>query len=161
MLRWRLPLALAALALFAATSSCSDSDPAAPDGNPLAGLAATTRGDTADAPPEGPSGPGYFRGTIYGYDQGTDTLASAVRLDDVRVTAYVRAETNGDVVAGRQVASVRTNAQGFFQLPTLPGGEYVVTFVPPASSPYRGGWTTAGAWDQSGDNPWYIMLPRK
>ena len=162
MSRWRLPFVLAAIALLAATSSCSDTDPGAPDGDPLAGLAAATRGDTAAAPPpEAPPSPGYFRGTVYGYEPGPDTLASAVRLDDVRVTAYVRAETSEGVVAGRQVATVLTNTEGFFQLPTLAGGEYVVTFVPPAASPYRGGWTTAGAWQQSGDNPWYIMLPRR
>ena len=162
MSRWRLPFALAALALLAATSSCSDSGPAAPDSDPLAGLAAATRGDTAEAPPpEAPPSPGHFVGTVYGYEPGTDTLASAVRLRDVRVTAYERAETSEGVGAGRQVATVLTNALGFFHLPTLPGGEYVVTFVPPASSPYHGGWTTAGAWQQSGDHPWHIMLPRR
>jgi hypothetical protein len=100
-------------------------------------------------------------GTLYGYEPAPDTAASAVRIAGARVTAFVREEANGQVVAGDEVATVLTNAQGFFQLPTLQGGEYVVTFVPPASSPYRGGWTTAFAWQQSGDSPWYIMLPRK
>ena len=162
MTRCRLSFVLAAVALLATTASCSDSDPGAPAGDPLAGLTAATRGDTADARPTvAPSSPGHFVGTVYGYEAGPDTLASAVRLDDVRVTAYVRAESAEGVVAGRQMAMVLTDAQGIFRLPTLPGGEYVVTFVPPATSPYRGGWTTAGAWQQSGDHPWHIMLPRR
>ena len=161
MSRWRFRPALASIALIAAISACSDSGPATPDGDPLAGLTAATRGDTAPAPPsESPRSPGYFVGTVYGYEPGRDTLETAVRLEGARVTAYVRAERNGEVVAGRQVASVLTNAQGHFQLPTLPGGEYLVTFIPATGSPYRGGWTTAEAWQQSGDSPWYIMLPR-
>jgi hypothetical protein len=152
-------LATVVLALAAA---CSGDDPASPGDDPLAGLTAATRGDTApEAPPDLPRGPGYFVGTVYGYDPGPDTLASAVKLAGVRVSAFTRVDTGEGVTAGRQVATVLTDAKGFFQLPTLPGGEYVVTFVPGAASPYRGGWTTAGAWQQSGDNPWYIMLARK
>ena len=157
----RLPVAIAALGLVIA-AACSDSDPAGPEADPLAGLTAATRGDTSSAPPsDSMQGPGHFVGTVYGYEPGVDTLASAVKLPDLRVTAYERVERDGQVVAGRQVASVLTNAQGYFALPTLPGGGYVVTFVPPPASPYRGGWTTAQAWQHSGDSPWYIMLPRR
>lgn len=158
-----------AAALFSAASilagavACSNADPSGPENNPLAGLTVATRGDSApnEAPEPDSLGPGHFEGTLYGYDPGPDTLANAVRIEGARVTAYEREEANGQVVAGDQVASVFTNAQGFFRLPTLPGGSYVVTFVPPASSPYRGGWTSAQAWPHSGDSPWYIMLPRK
>ena len=154
-------LGLACIALVVAVA-CSDNGPAGPGPDPLAGLTAATRGDTAPEPPQStPRGPGFFVGTVYGYEPGPDTLASAVKLEGARVTAFVRVDTGDGVAAGRQVASVVTNAQGFFQLPTLPGGEYVVTFVPPSASPYRGGWTVAAAWQQSGDSPWYIMLPRK
>ena len=151
----------AAIAFVAIAAACADG-PAGPVGDPLAGLAVAERGDTASASPTStPRSPGYFVGTVYGYEPGPDTLASAVRLEGARVTAYVRVDGSEGVTAGRQVASVLTNAQGHFQLPTLPGGEYVVTFVPAATSPYRGGWTTAEAWQQSGDSPWWIMLPRK
>lgn len=147
---------------IAAAASCSDRDPAAPESDPLAGLAAATRGDSAPERPDStPRGAGYFVGTLYGYEPGRDTLETAVRIEDARVTAFVRAEASGEVVAGRQVATVLTDAQGFFRLPTLPAGEYVVTFVPPSTSPYRGGWTIAEAWQQSGDSPWFIMLQRK
>ena len=161
MISLRAQLGAACIAVLLA-AACSDHDPAGPGNDPLAGLTEAERGDTATSPPPSvPRGPGHFVGTVYGYDPGPDTLASSVRLEGARVTAFVLVQTPDTVVAGRQAASVLTNAQGFFQLPTLPAGEYIVTFVPPAGSPYRGGWTVAEAWQQSGDSPWYIMLPRR
>jgi hypothetical protein len=158
----------AVFALFSVVSiitagACSDSEPTGSGNDPLAGLAAATRGDNApeQAPEPDSLGPGHFEGTLYGYEPGPDTLANAVRIEGARVTAYEREERNGQVAAGDEVASVLTDAQGFWRLPTMPGGAYVVTFVPPASSPYRGGWTTAYAWRHSGDGQWHIMLPRK
>ena len=158
----RSSLGLVFIAVAIAAVACSDREPAAPGSDPLAGLTAATRGDTAPERPDStPRGAGHFVGTLYGYEPGRDTLETAVRIEDARVTAFVRAEASGEVVAGRQVATVLTDAQGFFRLPTLPAGEYVVTFVPPSTSPYRGGWTIAEAWQQSGDSPWFIMLSRK
>jgi hypothetical protein len=158
----RSSLGLVVIAVAIAAAGCSDREPTTSGRDPLAGLAAATRGDTAPAPPDStPRGAGNFVGTVYGYEPGRDTLETAVKIEGARVTAFVRAEANGDVVAGRQVATVLTNDQGFFRMPTLPAGAYVVTFVPPSTSPYRGGWTTAEAWQQSGDSPWYIMLSRK
>jgi hypothetical protein len=158
----RSSLGLVFLAAAIAAAGCSDREPTVLGGDPLAGLTVATRGDTAPAPTDStPRGAGYFLGTVYGYEPGRDSLESAVRIEGARVTAFVRAEANGEVVAGRQVAVVMTNADGFFRLPTLAAGEYVVTFVPPSTSPYRGGWTTAQAWQQSGDSPWYVMLLRK
>ena len=157
--RSSLGLIFIAIALVAA--GCSDREPAAPESDPLAGLAAATRGDSAPSQSPDSLGPGHFVGTLYGYEPDRDSAASAVRIEGARVTAYIREEANDRVVAGDQVASVLTDAQGDFRLPTLPSDQYVVTFVPPAASPYRGGWTTAQAWQHSGDYPWYIMLPRK
>jgi hypothetical protein len=155
-------LRFAAIVVVAIATACSSEGTSGPAGDPLAGLTIAERGDTAPAPPVStPRSPGYFVGTVYGYEPGPDTLASAVRLEGARVTAYIRVDGSEGVTAGRQVASVFTNAQGYFQLPTLPGGEYVVAFVPAAASPYQGGWTVAEAWQQSGDSPWWIMLPRK
>ena len=159
----RAVVAFLSAASILTAAACSDADPGGPENDPLAGLSVATRGDSApEQPPEPDSlGPGHFEGTLYGYEPGPDTLANAVRLQGARVTAYEREERNGQVAAGDEVASVLTDAQGFFRLPTLPGGPYVVTFVPAASSPYRGGWTTSYAWRHSGDSPWHIMLPRK
>lgn len=148
-----------ALAIAAAVA-CSDTA-TAPEENPLAGLAVATRVDSAPSQSPDSLGPGHFVGTLYGYEPDRDSAASAVRIEGARVTAYIREEANDRVVAGDQVASVLTDAHGDFHLPTLPSDQYVVTFVPPAESPYRGGWTTAQAWQHSGDYPWYIMLPRK
>src|SRR5687767_8669398 len=136
MISLRAQLGAACIAVVLATA-CSDRDPAGPGNDPLAGLTEAERGDTVTTPPPSvPRGPGHFVGTVYGYDPGPDTLASSVRLPGARVTAFVLVQSPDTVVAGRQVASVLTNSQGFFQLPTLPAGEYIVTFVPPEGSPY-------------------------
>ena len=74
--RSSLGLIFIAIALVAA--GCSDREPAAPGSDPLAGLTAATRGDTAPAPPDStPRGAGYFVGTLYGYEPGRDTLETA------------------------------------------------------------------------------------
>ncbi len=157
---FRISFAVVAVVLAA----CSDSSGPLPDSDPLAGLAETVRGDTATPPPSTtPTTPGKFVGTIRGHTPGagTDTLQSSELLQGVRVTAFVRTELNGQTAAGVQVATTLTNAQGYFQLPTLPGGEYVVTFVVPTGSQYQSGWTVGEAWEGSLNSPWFIMLPRK
>ncbi len=68
---------------------------------------------------------------------------------------------DGQTAAGSQVATTTTDATGYFQLPTLPGGEYVVTFVVPVGSIYTSGWTVGIAWEGSRDSPWFIMLRKK
>jgi hypothetical protein len=77
------------------------------------------------------------------------------------VTAYPRLSTEPIPDVGPAAASVVTGADGKFQLPTLPGGEYVVTFNPPASSIYAGVWVTATAFDGSSEWPWWVVLPKK
>lgn len=147
--------------LFVALIGCSNDPPLGPALDPLAGLAEVARGDSTATPPSAPTTPGYFMGTVLGYTEGPDTLGTAVKLAGVRVTAYVRAESSGRVVAGQEAGSVTTSVEGVFQLPTLPGGEYVITFVPGAGSEFGGGWTTARAWSGSGDSPWTIFLRRR
>jgi hypothetical protein len=160
-----LPRAITVLAISLATIqvACSDAG-TGPITDPLAGLAQTTRNDTATAPPTttAPT-PGSFVGTVYGYvpGPGTDTLQTSERLQGVQVTAFVRAEVNGATAAGSEVASATTDAMGYFQLPTLPGGEYVVTFVVPQGSIYRSSWTVGMAWEGSANSPWFIMLPAR
>ncbi len=156
--RW-CPPAVAAL-LLGATIACSGGDPTQPSRDPLSGLREVTRADSSETP-QSPTGPGHFTGTVLGYQPGTDSLGTAVKLAGVRVTAYDQVESNGRVAAGNEVASVTTSSEGTFQLPSLAFGDYVVTFVPAAGSGYVGGWTTARAWSGSGDYPWTIMLPRE
>lgn len=155
----RLMLALAAAALLA----CGSDGPTDPGASQLEGLSRITNADSMpQSPPSGATqSPGRFHGTVYGYVPGGDTLATRVALPGVRVTAYagVRAP-DGAVSPGAEAASVVTDAGGAFALPSLPGGEYVVTIVPPSGSGYRGAWATATAWEHSGDQPWFVMLAR-
>jgi hypothetical protein len=158
--------AFAAILLVAvAAAACADQAATQPTGeSPLAGLSAAGRNDTAQAPanPAEPT-PGFFRGTVYGYIPGrSDTLETAVRLAGVRVTAYPRVPSSSDPYAvGPAAASVTTDANGEFVLPTLPGGEYAVTFTPPEGSKYRAAWTVGVAHAGSGDRPWWVMLAAK
>ena len=46
-------------------------------------------------------------------------------------------------------------------LPTLPAGEYIVTFVPPANSPYHGGYVFGPLRENSSDYPWWVVLAKK
>ncbi len=151
------PLALIATLAFA----CAD--PAGPAVSPLSGLVRVSANDTTpNAPPPQPAAPGSFHGTVRGYSPGPDTLNTAVRLPNVTVTAYPRVVSSTDTVGvGPLQAQVVTNAQGEFQLPTMPAGEYVVTFNPPSDSRYRGGWTIATASSTSNQGAWWIMLPAR
>jgi hypothetical protein len=161
-----------ALGAFATTllvalssASCADRAPTqSGNENPLAGLSTAGRNDTPQAPQNpSESSPGFFRGTVWGYVPGRpDTLETAERLAGVRVTAYPRVPSSTEPYAvGPAAAAVTTDANGEFVLPTLPGGEYAVTFTLPASSKYVAGWTVGVAYSQSGDHPWWIMLAAK
>jgi hypothetical protein len=131
-------------------------------------LPPTSGHDSAAADPGGSTGgldtlhsePGYFRGYVRSSEvvQGTDTLAGSVRIADVKVDAYTRLG-NGD--PGVLTASVTSNAQGEWQLPTLAAGHYVVTFTPPANSGYQGVWVTATPNSHSHEWPWWVTLPKK
>ena len=156
--------------LFAAfVIACSDSRPAAPDGgaDPLQGRVQLQSPDTAisgGGPSTAPSqGDGFFRGAVRGYSEADfpDTLRSAKPLASVTVTAYPATLTDREPKLGPAKASVVTNAQGEFTLPTLPEGLYVVTFTPPGGASYDSGWTLATAHPGSGDRPWIIMLRAK
>jgi hypothetical protein len=149
--------------------ACADSGPAPIDQSPLAGLTRVSTNDsggvTTPAPAADPT-PGYFRGTIRGYSSasGPDTLATAVKLPNVRVTAYPRIESRTDTLGvGPAAGEALTDANGEFTLPTMPGGDYVVTFNPqaPEDTQYHGGWTVTTIHERSHEVPWYIMLPKK
>src|SRR5687767_1546826 len=129
--------------------ACADKTVTPVDPSPLSGLQRVEGTDSTGAPPPDSSGspapnpasPGYVLGTVLGPSApgaGNDSLNTAPRIAGVKVTALSRvAPTAGDTIGiGPAVATVTTGADGKFQLPTLPGGEYFVTFVPPEGSPY-------------------------
>ncbi|HYD53180.1 MAG TPA: carboxypeptidase-like regulatory domain-containing protein [Gemmatimonadaceae bacterium] len=149
------------LLILAAAAAACGGESAAPEPDPLDGLRNTVARDSAgNAPPaQSVAGPGHFRGTVRAseWTGGPDTLANSVRIAGVRVIAYQR---RADGSAGAQAASTTTDARGEWQLPTLPGGEYVVTFTPPESAGFQGVWTIATAHPKSHEWPWWVTLPR-
>ena len=151
------------LALAALVAACGD-DPSSPaDGASLDGFVSAQRNDSTGGPPPDTvaEGPGRFKGIVRGYTPGAvDTTATLVVLGNVKVTAYEYEGTMNQPALRDPVAQTFSDLQGRFELPTLPGGNYVVTFVPPASSGYRPGWTIGWAWPRSGDNDWQIHLPK-
>jgi hypothetical protein len=157
-----------AFALIAGLAvACSDG-PTDTDTSPLAGLAETEARDSAGNTPTPPTGtltPGYFHGTVLGQappGSGNDSLANMPRISGVVVTAYaLLGYSSTGPNLGTTAGTATTGSDGKFQLPTLPGGEYVVTFTPPANSVYRGVWATAYANESSADWPWWVVLPKK
>jgi hypothetical protein len=80
------------------------------------------------------------------------------------VTAYPRIASSTDTLGvGPAAGTTLTSATGEWQLPSMPGGDYVVTFNPqaPQDTQYRGVWTVATAHATSHEGSWYIMLPPK
>jgi hypothetical protein len=164
-------LALAASAFVAA--ACAEKSPTEVDDSPLAGLLESQATDSAGAPaptapPTSPGTPGYVRGVVRAPSQnaqpGQDTLGASTRIAGAIVTAHPYVLITPDSLGpGPQVAQVVTNANGEFQLPTLPGGQYVITFSPPASlaNTYGGVWTTGPIHDKSHEHPWWVTLWKK
>jgi hypothetical protein len=158
---------IASLATFAfLLAACSDGPaPNRIEDSPLAGLVASQTNDTSSATPPQPStDPGYFRGTVMapGSPGGSgDTLATKPRIANVTVTIYPRIGTDFPPQPGDEAGSVVTGADGLFQLPTLPAGEYIVTFVPPANSQYAGVYAFGPLNSNSKDYPWWVTLPLK
>lgn len=157
--------------LFAAAAglpvACSDST-SGDDNSPLAGLAPRTANDSVGNPPPPPPAnpaPGSFHGTVLGPSEpgaGNDSLATAPRIANVVVAAYpVTGGSVADPTLGPAEASVTTGTDGKFQLPTLSGGEYVVTFTPPANSIYGGVWVTQVTSATSNEHPWWVILWKK
>ena len=153
---------LAVLVTSVAIAACSDS-PTNPDDSPLAGLAAVEHDGADEATTSG--NPGFFRGTVVGpwdFGSGEDSTVAAPRLAGVVVTIYETESSDvEEPVVGAVKGTVTTGVDGKFTLPTLPAGEYVVTFVPPADSPYRGVYSAGPLDDTSSGYPWWVVLPKK
>lgn len=156
---------IASLGVAAALVACGDNSPTLPDSSPLAGLSKTTTNDSSTTwDPATPSGPGYFHGTVLGPSApgaGNDSLTTAPRISGVVVTIYDRQPGEGEVKTGEARGSVTTGADGKFTLPTLPAGEYVVTFVPPANSGYHGMYAFGPLNEKSSTYPWWVVLAKK
>jgi hypothetical protein len=56
---------------------------------------------------------------------------------------------------------VTTDASGYFQFPTIAGGAYVVTVVPPAGSAFTGTYITASVSNVSNSGTWWVVLNPK
>ena len=158
---FRLTVALAATVAFA--SACAEKHPIDNGASILAGLAESQSNDTTGTVPPPPSSPtpGSFKGFVLGPGTGPDTMATAPRLQNVAVTVYPYLGWNGNEPRlGDVVATMTTNASGEFQSPTLPGGEYLITFVPPAGSIYRGVYVTTTIHAGSSNGNWWVVLPK-
>jgi hypothetical protein len=159
----RFSRAIALLLLAGGLAACGSDNPTEPTGSPLDGLKVTTKGDTVTTYPT-ESGPGHFQGTVMGasINHTGDTLMTAPRIVGVVVTIYPRINLSSSTVdIGPAAGSITTGEDGKFTLPTLPSGEYVVTFVPPANSGYNGAWTTSPLRSNSEAFPWWVVLDKK
>ena len=168
-IRWTAQSVLLVALLTGVTVACSDDDnPTEPTASPLSGLAREdTRDSVGNPPPPPPVGtptPGSVHGTVLGPSEpgaGNDSLETAPRVVGATVTAYPVESMGVEPDLGPAAASVVTDANGKFALPELPGGEYVVTFNPPANSPYGGVWVTTVIHSGSNEHPWWVVLWKK
>lgn len=156
------------IALAAGLLAACSEDPTGTGDSPLDGLTLRQGTDSVgNQPPPQPTtpAPGSFHGTVLGPSEpgaGNDSLATAPRVAGVVVTAYrVTGGTAASPTLSAAEASVTTGADGRFQLPELSGGQYVVTFNPPATGIYGGVWVTAYTSAQSNTHPWWVVLWKK
>ncbi|HEX9563370.1 MAG TPA: carboxypeptidase-like regulatory domain-containing protein [Gemmatimonadaceae bacterium] len=165
-----LSIIMTGLLTGAGFAGCSNDTTGPDNASPLAGLTRVEANDTGTTSgPPGQVAPGSFHGNVLGLAVNGatgDTLSSAVKLEGVKVTAYEHSGqfgTDGRPLPGAVAGSVTTDANGTFQMPELPGGEYIVTIAPqpPYDAVYHGGWTITTVSEESNRHPWWIFLPRK
>lgn len=157
-------LALLVAASLAVITACSETPPTDISGSPLRDLVSAASNDTTGTVPPPPTSPtpGAFHGFVLGHGTGPDTMATAPRLQNVAITVYPHLGFNGSQPSvGSAVAAMTTNASGEFQSPTLPGGDYVITFVPPDNSEYRGVYVTTTIHAGSSNGNWWVVLALK
>jgi hypothetical protein len=156
------------LAVAAIAIACKD-EPTGLDAHKLlAGLAPAESNDTTVTEKPDTStwtpAPGAFHGIVFHPGAGPDTIGSAIRVANVAIVVYPETgwdSDNNTPLLGDPVASFTSNANGEFQSPTIAGGTYIVTFTPPADSPYKGVWVTGLIYDTSDSGQWWIALPTK
>jgi hypothetical protein len=129
---------------------------------PLAGLSRGNANDTiVGNHTPGVTTPGSFHGYVIGTGTGPDTIATAPRIVGATITAYPHLGYDGETPrVGEAAGSVTTDANGFFQFPTIPGGDYVVTIRPPASSEYKGQYATTHISNVSNTGNWWVVLSK-
>ena len=150
-----------ALSAFGFAAACSDpNDP--PPVSILSGLSEGQSNDTTTGTPPTQPSPGSIKGYVIGPGTGSDTIGTAPRLAGVAVTVYPHMGWNGqEPVVGTAAATLTTDVNGFFQSPTLEGGDYLVTFVPAAGSEYRGVYVPTTIHAGSATGTWWVILARK
>lgn len=150
--------------------ACSDDSTGPDESNLLTGLSPVEANDTSSViSPTEPVEPGAFHGNVLGLAQigGVgDTISNAVKMEGVLIRAYAYSgavDDRGLPVPGALVGSAQTDANGMFQMPELPGGNYIVTIAPqpPDDATWIGGWTLTTVNAESNRYPWWIFLPRK
>ena len=155
---------LASSLALCVVAACADDPVTVPTGSPLAGLSESSWSDSTASTNPTDNGPGYFHGTVLGQSPpgaGNDSLNTAPRIAGVVVTIYERKLTsNNTVETGDVKGSVTTGNDGRFLLPTLPAGQYVVTFVPPGNI-YHGVYAFGTLNSRSSDYPWWVVLHKK
>jgi len=88
-------------------------------------------------------------------------MATAPRLQNVAITVYEHLGwTGSEPNLGDVAATMTSDANGAFESPTLPGGEYLITFIPPAATGYRGVWVTTTIHAGSSEGNWWVVLPK-
>lgn len=150
---------LVMLALVTTVAACS-ADVVSPTVDPLAGLQSGEELDISDGFTS-PSDPGAmaFHGYVLGAPLSTnypggDSLTTWPRVAGVEITVYAFTgfDSNLRPVAGAKLGSVTSDANGYFRYTSqLADDEYVISFVPPAGSPYRGSfwvYTIKAEWSQ-------------
>ena len=164
----RVRLAQFALPLFIAAGvvACSDTPTGSNLPSALSGLSeASIHDSTGTTPPAPGNGSGQVHGTVLAPSvpgSGNDSLETAPRIAGAIIKAYPVTSSNPLTLAD-PVASVTTDAEGRFELPELPGGEYVVTVEPPAQAAqtYHGQWLRGPIGTNSGDYPWWVVLAKR
>jgi hypothetical protein len=159
--------AIAAI-LVTAPIGCSDQGPSgeAPELQQLTRLASPDSAGGGDPVNPTPSGPGKFQGVVAGEGiRQSERSASSLGPDlpDVHVTVYpvIGSPSSANPEVGPAIVRRVTNAYGEFETPEIPGGKYVVTFVPPDGSSYQGVYWVATAHPNDVPVFWRVMLPRK
>ena len=154
-------LFIAAAVAVVAAAACSD-DPASPSVPELAGLSRGNSNDTTSGQTTpGTTTPGSFHGFVLGRGTGPDTIATAPRIVGATITAYPHLGFDGETPrVGAAVGSVTTDANGFFQFPTIPGGDYVVAIRPPAGSEYQGQYALTTISNISNTGNWWVVLSK-
>jgi hypothetical protein len=98
---------------------------------------------------------------VLGKGTGVDTIATAPRIVGATITAFPHLGFSGETpIVGDPVGSVATDENGYFEFPTIPGGDYVVTIKPPSGSEYNGQYALTTISSYSSSANWWVVLSK-